>query len=63
MIYNIHNENDRRKSVTRTCMCNVDISRTNPHHVVLENKISQISQYPLNSEPSPIYHVFHLIHG
>ena len=38
MIYNIHNENDWRQSVPRTCMCNVDISRTIPTTLFLKTK-------------------------
>ena len=38
MIYNIHNENDGRQSVPRTCMCNVDISRTIPTALFLKTK-------------------------
>ena len=38
MIYNIHNENDLRQPVPRTCMCNVDISRTIPTTLFLKTK-------------------------
>ena len=38
MIYNIHNENNWRQSVPRTCMCNVDISRTIPTTLFLKTK-------------------------
>ena len=38
MIYNIHNENDWRQSVPRTCMCNADISQTIPTTLFLKTK-------------------------